>query len=108
MFRWDKLSEATGVSSVVISMNAFLLITILAFYKILQPEDPAAVAQFRSQIRLVYLISFLLGNTIILFLYKRDVKATQEEKEMKRKLTEERKIKKEERLKKERELRQKR
>lgn len=101
MFKWDKMSEITGVTSIVLSMNTFLLITILAFYKILQPEDPAALAQFRSQIRLVYLISFLIGNAILLYLYKRDLNAIKEEKEMKRKIREEKKRRKEERKKRE-------
>lgn len=101
LFKWDKMSEITGVTSIVISMNAFLLITILVFYKILQPEEPAVLAQFRSQIRLVYLISFLIGNAVLLYIYKRDVKAINEEKEMKRKLREEKKRRKEERKKRE-------
>lgn len=101
LFKWDKMSEITGLTSIVISMNAFLLITILAFYKILQPEDPVALAQFRTQIRLVYLVSFLIGNVILLYIYKRDLNAINEEKEMKRKIREEKKRRKEERKKRE-------
>lgn len=85
-----------GTTSVIISMNAFLLITIVVLFKVLQPEDPAMYEQFRTQIRTVYLISFLLGNALMLYFYKSQQREIKEELEEKQRLKEEEKMRRRE------------
>ncbi|MDX9871526.1 MAG: hypothetical protein RBT41_03780 [Clostridia bacterium] len=84
VFKWDKLAEIKGITAIALIMNAFLLISILALYLVLKPEDPALLADFRNQIRMVYLISFVLGNITMLYSHWSRQKQKQKEAEEKR------------------------
>ena len=98
LIKWDRIAKIKGSTLVIISMNAFLLMTILALYIVLKPDDSLMVEQFQSNIRKVYLISFFVGNTILIYFYKRDLDEIHAERELKNKIKEEKK-----RLKKEKE-----
>lgn len=89
-FKWEKLAEMKGATIIVLIMNAFLLVTVLALYLFLKPEDPALLADFRNQIRLVYLVSFVIGNITMLYSHRSRLKQQEKEAEEKKRLRQER------------------
>jgi hypothetical protein len=72
-------------------MNAFLLFTIVSLFMTLKPEDPVLFDQFRSQLRTVFLISFITGNAVMVYIYKRQQRELREEQIEKKRIKEEEK-----------------
>ncbi|PKM90183.1 MAG: hypothetical protein CVU87_03030 [Firmicutes bacterium HGW-Firmicutes-12] len=94
--KWKKVSQTKGTTAVIISMNAFLLLTVLALFITLKPEDPLIYEQFRSQLRIVYLISFITGNGVMFYIYKKQQKQLLEEQEEQKRIKEEEKLRRRE------------
>ncbi len=93
IIKWENIMKIKGITVLAVSMNAFLLITVLMMYKFMLPEDPLMQEAFRSQTRIVYIISLVAGNAILMYLYRQHINEKREQAEIEKQLHKEAKKK---------------
>ncbi len=93
IIKWENIMKIKGITVLAVSMNAFLLITVLMMYKFMLPEDPLMQEAFRIQTLIVYVVSLVAGNAILMYLYRQHINEKRERAEIEKQLHKEAKKK---------------